>query len=169
MPPDTTPTPPGTGMSDDTAAAEARRIIADAERLAAALPTSYRDTTPLPAHGDTPPVAQPGIPPMSQRAVDASRLMLTAGLATVPPGLVAIGVLVASRQADPTVIGMICAAPAAVAVPVLALARLFTRAREATPDAPDTHHHHYNAPVTQESTTTHTRGVFARTHNDNRR
>ncbi|GAQ58743.1 hypothetical protein [Streptomyces acidiscabies] len=166
MPPDTTPTTPAHGrMSEAAAETEAARIIADAYRPAPTLPTSYRDTSPLPAHGDTPPVVQPGIPPMSQRAVDASRLILTTGLATVPPGLVAIGVLVASRQADPTVIGMICAAPAAVAVPVLALARLFARAGEA---APDTHHHHYDGPVRQESTTTHTRAVFARTTNDNR-
>ncbi|MFF8869462.1 hypothetical protein [Streptomyces massasporeus] len=151
-------------MSEDVADAEARRIIADAYRPAPAVPTSYRDTSPLPTHGDTPPVAQPGVPPMSQRAVDASRLMLTAGLATVPPGLVAIGVLVASRQADPTVIGMICAAPAAVAVPVLALARLFRRIGEA---APDEHHHHYEGPVYQDQRNVHTRttGVWAKTNN----
>ncbi|MDX3017342.1 hypothetical protein [Streptomyces acidiscabies] len=157
--------PVGAALSEAAAEAEAARIIADAYRPAPTLPTSYRDTSPLPAHGDTPPVPQPGIPPMSQRAVDASRLILTTGLATVPPGLIAIGVLIASRQADPTVIGMICAAPAAVAVPVLALARLFTRAAETVPD---THHHHYEGPVRQESTTTHTRAVFARTHNDHR-
>ncbi|KUM86370.1 MULTISPECIES: hypothetical protein [Streptomyces] len=156
----------GVPLTDDQAASEAARIIADAYRPAPAVPTSYRDTSPLPAHGDMPPVVQPGVPPMSQRAVDASRLMLTAGLATVPPGLIAIGVLVASRQADPTVIGMICAAPAAVAVPVLALARLFRRIGEA---APDEHHHHYSGSVRQEHTTTHTRGLFARTHNDHRR
>ncbi|EFH28759.1 MULTISPECIES: hypothetical protein [Streptomyces] len=157
-------TGPAVAMSDDQAAVEARRIIADAYRPAPTVPTSYRDTCPLPAHGDTPPVAQPGVPPMSQRAVDASRLMLTAGLATVPPGLIAIGVLIASRQADPTVIGMICAAPAAVAVPVLALARLFSRVAEA---APDEHHHHYSGPVRQEQHHTHTttRGVWAKTNN----
>ncbi|MGW2614672.1 hypothetical protein [Streptomyces sp. NPDC001500] len=165
---DSTSAPARTGvpLTDDQAATEAARIIADAYRPAPAIPTSYRDPSPLPAHGDMPPVAQPGVPPMSQRAVDASRLMLTAGLATVPPGLIAIGVLIASREADPTVIGMICAAPAAVAVPVLALARLFTRVAEA---APDEHHHHYSGPVRQEHTTTHTRGIFARTHNDHRR
>ncbi|MFJ6388931.1 hypothetical protein ACIQJT_15125 [Streptomyces sp. NPDC091972] len=165
---ESTPAPVRTGvpLTDDQAATEAARIIADAYRPAPEVPTSYRDTSPLPAHGDMPPVAQPGVPPMSQRAVDASRLMLTAGLATVPPGLIAIGVLIASREADPTVIGMICAAPAAVAVPVLALARLFRRIGEATPDE---YHHHYTGPVHQEHTTTHTRGIFARTHNDHRR
>ncbi|GAA3850144.1 hypothetical protein GCM10023084_00540 [Streptomyces lacrimifluminis] len=154
--PETTPGPPAsdTRMSDAEAATEASRLIADAYRPAPHTPTAYRDTSPLPAYGDTPPVTQPGTPPMSQRAVDASRLMLTAGLATVPPGLIAIGVLIASRQADPTVIGMICAAPAAVAVPILAIARLFSRVAEATPD---THHHHYAGPVRQENTTTHVR------------
>ncbi|MFF5307487.1 hypothetical protein ACFY5F_49875 [Streptomyces sp. NPDC013161] len=165
---ESSPAPARTGvpLTDDQAATEAARIIADAYRPAPVIPTSYRDTSPVPAHGDMPPVAQPGVPPMSQRAVDASRLMLTAGLATVPPGLIAIGVLIASREADPTVIGMICAAPAAVAVPVLALARLFRRIGEA---APDEHHHHYSGPVHQEHTTTHTRGILARTHNDHRR
>ncbi|MEU9346373.1 hypothetical protein AB0D74_34710 [Streptomyces sp. NPDC048278] len=160
-----TPAPARTGvpLTDVEAATEARRIIADAYRPAPDAPTSYRDTSPLPLFGDTPPVAQQGTPPMSQRAVDIGRLMLTAGLSTVPPGLIAIGVLVASRHADATVIGMICAAPAAVAVPILALARLFTRAAEA---APDEHHHHYNAPVRQENTTTHTRGLIARTRNE---
>ncbi|MFF7641504.1 hypothetical protein [Streptomyces canus] len=156
----------GVPLTDDQAATEAARIIADAYRPAPEVPTSYRDTSPLPAYGDMPPVVQPGVPPMSQRAVDASRLMLTAGLATVPPGLIAIGVLVASREADPTVIGMICAAPAAVAVPVLALARLFRRIGEA---APDEYHHHYSGPVHQEHTTTHTRGLFASTRNTHRR
>ena len=167
MYPETTPDPSRTDvrMTDDEAASEAARIIASACRPAPETPTSYRDLSPVPAYGTTPPVAQPGTPPMSQRAVDASRLMLTAGLSTVPPGLIAIGVLIASRHADPTVIGMICAAPAAIAVPILAIARLIRSAGEATPD---THHHHYTGPITQENTTTHTRGIFARTHNDHR-
>ena len=167
MYPETTPgtTPQDAVMTDAEAASEAARIIADAYRPAPETPTSYRDTSPVPTYGSTPPVAQPGTPPMSQRAVDTSRLMLTAGLSTVPPGLIAIGVLIASRHADPTVIGMICAAPAAIAVPILAIARLIRSAGEATPD---THHHHYTGPITQEHTTTHTRGIFARTHNDHR-
>ncbi|MFJ5302160.1 hypothetical protein [Streptomyces sp. NPDC088350] len=167
MHPDTTPghRRTDTAMTDDEAAVEAARIIADAYRPVPETPTSYRDPSPLPAYGSTPPVTQPGTPPMSQRAVDASRLMLTAGLSTVPPGLIAIGVLIASRHADPTVIGMICAAPAAIAVPILAIARLIRSAGEA---APDTHHHHYTGPIRQEHTTTHTRGLIARTHNDHR-
>ncbi|MGI5138178.1 hypothetical protein [Streptomyces sp. CA-106110] len=43
-------------MTDADATAEARRIIADAYRPVPQMPTSYRDTTPLPAYGTTPPV-----------------------------------------------------------------------------------------------------------------
>lgn len=151
------------GMSNAQAEAEARRIIADAYRPAPATPTAHRDASPLPAYGTTPPVAQPGRPPMSQRAVDASTVLLSAGAASLPVGAVAVSVLLASGHADPTVIGMICAAPAAIAVPVLALARLLRGAKDVLPDV---HHHHYTAPVHQDYTTTHTRGLIARTRNE---
>jgi len=68
--------------------------------------------------------------------------------------------MLASGYADPTVIGMICAAPAIAAVPILAIARLL---RGAQP-APDIHHH-YNGPVHQQTTHTETRGVWAKTTN----
>ncbi|WP_412079024.1 hypothetical protein ACLF6K_37405 [Streptomyces xanthophaeus] len=145
-------------------------MTTDAEHLIAAVnealqpATAYRDPSPIPAVGPTPPVTQPGRPPMSQRATDASALMLTAGLATVPPGLIAIGLLVASGYADPAVIGMICAAPAIIAVPVLAVARLL---RSAQGIVPAEQHHHYNGPVSQQHHTvsTQTRGLFAKTIN----
>lgn len=158
------PSHPSSRMTDAEVAAEAHRIFTEACRPEPDMPTAYRDPSPLPTHGSTPPVAQPGTPPMSQRAVDISRLMLTAGLATVPPGLIAIGVLVASEHADATVIGMICAAPAVISVPILAIARFLRRATETAPEI----HHHYSGPVTQQHTTqtSHTRGLIARTHND---
>ncbi|MCX4626041.1 hypothetical protein [Streptomyces sp. NBC_01443] len=101
---------------------------------------------------------------MSQRATDASALILTAGLATVPPGLIAIGVLMASGYADPAVIGMICAAPAVIAAPIFAVARLL---RGAQGIVPAEHHHHYAGPVHQEhrSVSTQTRGLFGKTIN----
>jgi hypothetical protein len=123
--------------------------------------TSYRDDTPVPRHGTAPPVAQPGRPPMSQRAVDASTIMLSASAATIPPGAVAVGVMLASGYADPIVIGMICAAPAAVAIPIIALARLLRGARPAG-DV----HHHYEGTVHQQTVHSSNRGVWAR--NDNR-
>jgi hypothetical protein len=113
-----------------------------------------------PRIGTTPPVPQPGIPPMGQQATDIGRAAMYCGLATVPPGLIAIGIMVASQHADPTVIGMICAAPAALAVPILAIARLI---RGAKPE-PDVHHH-YNGPVDQRHVRTTTKGVWAKTNN----
>lgn len=123
-------------------------------------PTSFRDPTEPPAHGTAPPVAQPGRPPMSQRAVDASTVMLSASAATLPPGAIAIGVMLASGYADPVVIGMICAAPAIIAVPIIAVARLL-RAAKPEPDV----HQHFHGTVHQQTTHSSTRGVWARTDN----
>ncbi|MBE8471631.1 hypothetical protein [Streptomyces justiciae] len=141
-------------MSADVADAEARRIIDDAYR-----PTAYRDHTPIPAHGDTPPVAQPGRPPMSQGATDASIVMLAGGTATTMVGGTAAVLMYVSQFADPIVCGLVFGAPTAL---VLALARLATRAKP----APEIHQH-YTGPIHQEQHHTHTttRGVWARTNN----
>ncbi|MFG2412298.1 hypothetical protein [Streptomyces goshikiensis] len=139
------------------------QLVADVEAIYHG-PTNHRDLSPLPAVGPTPPVPQPGWPPMSQKATRAGALMLMGSLATVPPGLIAIGLLVASDYADPVVVGMICAAPAIIAVPVLAVARLLRNAQGVGAE----HHHHYNAPVSHHtiSTETQTRGLFAKTINN---
>jgi hypothetical protein len=121
--------------------------------------TAYRDQTPVPEYGSMPPVPQPGRPPMSQRAVDVSTMMLSAGAATIPPGAVVIGVMLASGHANPTVIAWICSAPAALAVPILAIARVLRRVKDA---APDVHNHHYAGPVHQQHTHNTTRGVWAK-------
>jgi hypothetical protein len=140
----------------------------DAERLIAAVnealepATAYRDPSPLPEVGTTPPVPQPGRPPMSQKATDISSTMLAASLATVPPGLIAIGVLIASDYANPAVIGLLCAAPALIAVPIFAIARLLQGAQVIVPAE---QHHHYTGPVSQQHHTvnTQTRGFIAKT------
>ncbi|WP_327402321.1 hypothetical protein OG194_20765 [Streptomyces sp. NBC_01288] len=153
MYPDTTPQ--DAVMSDVEAAAEARRIIADAYR-----PTAYRDTTPVPARGDTPPVTQPGRPPMSQGATDASVLMLAGATATTMVGGTAAVLMYVSQFADPLVCGLVFGAPTAL---VLALARLLKGAKP----APDVHHH-YDGPVYQDQRNIHTRttGVWAKTNNE---
>ncbi|WP_327718049.1 hypothetical protein OG381_23560 [Streptomyces sp. NBC_00490] len=153
MHPDTTAST-GTGLTAVEAETEARRIIADAYR-----PTAYRDDTPVPAHGDTPPVVQPGRPPMSQGATDASVLMLAGGTATAMVGGTAAVLMYVSQFADPIVCGLVFGAPTAL---VLALARLAARARP----APDVHHH-YEGPVHQDqrNVSTTTRGVWAKTNN----
>lgn len=139
---DTTPetTATGAGLSEAQAETEARRIIADA----------YRDTTP---------VAQPGRPPMSQGATDASVLMLTGGATTVMVGGTAGALMYVSQFADPIVCGLVFGAPTAL---VLALAQLATRAKPAPEE-----HHHYQGPVHQDRRTVHSRtnGVWAKTHN----
>ncbi|MER5584096.1 hypothetical protein ABT090_20990 [Streptomyces asoensis] len=135
------------------------QLVADVEEIYHG-PTSFRDPAAPPAYGVALPVPQPGRPPMSQKAVDASTVMLSASVATIPPGAVAVGVMLASGYADPAVIGMICAAPAIVAVPIIAIARLLRAARP-EPDV----HHHYNGPVDQRTVHSSTRGVWARTEN----
>ncbi|AIR99100.1 hypothetical protein [Streptomyces glaucescens] len=157
-------TPPGTAqpaatMSDEVAAAEARRIIADAYRPTAATPTAYRDDSPLPHIGSTPPVAQPGRPPMSQGATDASVLMLSGGAAVSMTGLTAAVLMYASHTANPVVCAIVFGAPTAF---LLALARLAKRAKP----APEIHQH-YTGPVHQDQRTLHTttRGVWAKTNN----
>ncbi|MEU2439903.1 hypothetical protein ABZ595_27535 [Streptomyces rubradiris] len=152
--------PPTAGMSDDVAAAEARRIIADAYRPAPEMPTAYRDDAPLPAYGSTPPVVQSGRPPMSQGATDASALMLAGGATTAMVGGTAAVLMYVSQFADPVVCGLVFGAPTAL---VLALARLAKRAQP-VPAV----HHHYEGPVYQDQRTVHstTRGVWAKTTNE---
>ncbi|MGI5469473.1 hypothetical protein [Streptomyces sp. CA-132043] len=156
MYPDTTPqtAPTGAELSEVQAEAEARRIIADAYR-----PTAYRDDTPVPAHGTTPPVAQPGRPPMSQGATDASVLMLAGGTTTAMVGGTAAVLMYVSQFADPVVCGLVFGAPTAL---VLALGRLAKKARP----APDVHHH-YEGPVHQDQrhVQSKTTGVWAKTNN----
>lgn len=151
-------------MPEPTDRAEVRKLAAAVEAaLADAVPTSYRSIDPSvpswadgPQIGTAPAVPQPGVPPMSQRSTDIGRTALYCGVATVPPGLIAIGLLLASGQADPTVIGWICAAPAALAVPILAVARLLRGAKEVVAAAPAEVHHHYSGPVHQEQRTVNT-------------
>ncbi|MFF9240088.1 hypothetical protein ACF1AL_14815 [Streptomyces sp. NPDC014801] len=99
------------------------------------------------------------VPAMSARTTEVSRAVMYCSLATVPPGLVATAILLASDHADPTVIGMICAVPAALAVPILALARLL-RGAKPQPEV----HHHYEGTVYQDQRNVHsnTRGVWAK-------
>ncbi|AVH61575.1 hypothetical protein C4B68_34080 [Streptomyces dengpaensis] len=156
--PEPKPTAPAAGQAHlNDQAQQLLAAIEDAMRT----PTSFRDDTPVPHHGTAPPVPQPGRPPMSQGAVDASTMMLSGGVATVLVGGAASLVMLASGHADPTVCAIIFGAPAGL---VLALSRLVKRAKESQPDE---HHHHYNGTVYQDQRHTHTstRGVWAKTNN----
>lgn len=123
--------------------------------------TSYRNNAPLPATGNSPPVAQPGRPPMSQKATDASALMLSGSVLTVAAGGATTAVLWMSGHANPVVIGLVFGAPTAL---ILAFARLARRVGQA---APDVHNHTYEGTVHQDqrNVRTKTSGVWAKTNN----
>ncbi|MFF8694972.1 hypothetical protein ACF08W_22510 [Streptomyces sp. NPDC015144] len=141
-------------MTDAEAAAEAERIIT----------TAFHDPTPLPAYGPTPPVPQPGRPPMSQKATDASALMLSGSVAALSTGGATSLVLYTLGQVDPVTLALGAAGPVALVLAAGSLLRSLGRARA---DTHTEHHHHYTGPVTQDHHTTHTttRGLWAKTTN----
>ncbi|MCX4801766.1 hypothetical protein OG594_08890 [Streptomyces sp. NBC_01214] len=142
----------------------------DAERLVNAVnevlaaPTSYRDTSLLPAVGNATPVPQPGRPPMSQKATNASMVMLAAGAASLPIGGSTALVLYTLGHVDPAALAIGAAAPVAL---VLAIGALIRAASRGVQGIGAEHHHHYNGPVHQEHSTvnTQTRGLIAKTIN----
>src|SRR5688500_15329508 len=129
----------------DTTDARAQQLI-DAVNDALETPTAYRATTPVPAIGHTPPVAQPGRPPTRSEATDDSVRIISAWLLTLCPAVAA-----------PRVLAMMAAAPVGTAVPILALSRRVKRAKPAG-DV----HHHYNGTVDQRTVNTDARGVWAK-------
>lgn len=141
-----------------------------ADRLIAAVndaltpPTAYRDNAPVPTIGSALPVPQPGRPPMSPKAADASVVMLAAGAASIPIGGMTALVIHVLGSVDATTLAVAGAAPAAL---VLAVATLIRTASRGMQGIHTENHHHYNAPVTQEqhTTSTKTRGLFAKTIN----
>jgi hypothetical protein len=149
--PEPTPTAPAAG--------QATNPLTDAV-IQAAIDNAIHESRRL----DTAPARKPERPAMSSKATDDSVRMIAFGGMTL---MVSAGggiLMVTSSFADPTVIGMICAAPAVIAVPILAVARLARRAREAVP--PEVHNH-YSGDVYQQNSETHTstRGVWAKTNN----
>lgn len=150
-------------LSESEATARARQLIDEAYK-----PTSYRDDSPVPAYGPTPPVAQPGRPPMSQRAADASGLMLAGSVASLSVGGATSLVLYTLGQVDPVTLAVGAAGPVALVLAVGSLIRSVGRAKQ---DMHTEHHHHYQGSVVQN--TTHvdqtTKGVFANTRNQVRR
>ncbi|MGW1015597.1 hypothetical protein [Streptomyces niveus] len=150
----------GQPLTDAEAETEARLIIRHALQQEQA-PTAYRDDTPLPVTGTALPVPQPGRPPMSQQATDASTLMLAGGATTMMVSLSAAGLMYFSQFADPVACAIVLGAPTAL---VLAVGRLVARSRTT---APPVIHQHYTGTVHQDqrSISTTTRGVIANTKN----
>ncbi|MFD3740504.1 hypothetical protein [Streptomyces sp. NPDC058629] len=139
----------------------AREIAAAVNEVLAEKPTSYRDPTPLPAVGPTPPVQQPGQPAMSQWATDASGVLKAVSVASLPIG---VGVWLVG-QVDPLTLGIILGSPVAVA---LAVARLVVKVKDANQAAqPVTNHFHGTVHQDTRTVTSTTRGVIANTRNSN--
>ncbi|MEU5314415.1 hypothetical protein [Streptomyces sp. NPDC021562] len=150
-------------LSPTAAAAEAERLITEAYRPDLTPPTPapaatfHRDTTPLPAYGTTPPVPQPGRPPMSQRAVDVSTVMLAGSVASVPVGGITCLLLWTLDAVNPVNLAIGASAPVAV---LLSAGALLSRLKGVHTE----HHHHYSGPVHQDLSTTTTntaKGVIA--------
>jgi hypothetical protein len=156
--PEPKPDAPAAGQADRDSVINERadKMMAAISEIAS---TSYRNTTPVPQYGTAPPVAQPGRPPMSQRATDVSGVMLASSVASVPLGGMTCLVLYTLDQVDPVSLAIGASAPVAF---VLAISMLLKRARGVLPEE---HHHHYNAPVDQRTTHSSTRGVWAKTNN----
>lgn len=144
-------------------------MTTDAERLIDAVnealqpPTTYRDPSPVPAIGTTPPIAQPGRPPMSQKATDASALMLAAGAASLPIGGATSLVLYTLGHVDPVALAIGAAAPVALVLAVGSLVRSASRGLQGI----KVEHNHYSGTVVQKTRVLETknRGLIAKTIN----
>ncbi|MFI8792681.1 hypothetical protein [Streptomyces sp. NPDC055105] len=169
------PTAPQAGQPHiDTAARDflnsIESVMQDADRRIAdeqtpRIPTFYKDPTPAPAIGSALPVAQPGRAPMSQKASDASALMLAGGAGSAMLGAGVSLVMLASGYADPTICAIVFGAPVALA---LALARVLKRTADVAEAAPPVIHQHYTGTVNHEhkEITSHNKGLISINRND---
>ncbi|MGW2594784.1 hypothetical protein ACWCXC_31585 [Streptomyces sp. NPDC001515] len=148
------------GQPDPDIRRNADKLMAAINEIQMERPTAFRDDTPLPVVGTAPPVPQPGQPPMSQWAVDASGVMKAIAVTSLPVG----GALWIVGQVDPLTLGIMCGSPVALA---LAVGRLVARIKATDEAAPAPTHNHYYGTVTQDSRniTSTTRGVIANNRN----
>ncbi|MEU6175846.1 hypothetical protein ABZ832_28555 [Streptantibioticus parmotrematis] len=155
----------GRPMSETEAAAEAKRIIEtefQPEQTTRLFPTSFRDDSPLPRYGNTPPVPQ-----YDKRLVPAWAAGIAVASIGVGAGITGIGCgawLILRGLAAVTLdsVLMVTLPIAAVAVVVTAAGGVFSKLRAATSITV------HNGPVYQhhESHQNRTYGLFARTRTD---
>ncbi|MGW2689484.1 hypothetical protein ACWC6I_40785 [Streptomyces sp. NPDC001414] len=154
-------------LTDDEAKAEAARIIARAYQPEVPpvrhIPTSFRDDTPLPAYGDTPPVHQD-----DKRIVPAWAAGIAVASIGVGAGITGIGCgawLVLQGLASVTLYSvlMVTLPFAGVAMVATAIGGAINKARSAVTN------NVFEGPVvqnTQINNTSNQRGMFSRTRND---
>lgn len=154
------PEQPVAGQPDPAIRRNADQLMAAIDEIQIEQATSYRDTSPLPAVGPTPPVQQPGQLAMSQWAIDASGVLKGVGAVSIPIG-VAVWIV---GQVEPLTLAIIFGSPAIAA---LALARLVAKVKDANQNAPQPVTNHFHGPVHHDTrtVTSTTRGVIANTRN----
>ncbi|GGV06015.1 hypothetical protein GCM10010260_49320 [Streptomyces filipinensis] len=136
-------------LTDTEASAEARRIIADAYRPAPQMPTAYRDETPLPTYGSTPPVLQPDRRIVPAWAAGTAVAGIGVGATCVGAGC---GIWLACQGFAAVILTSVLfitlplAAVAALAAAIGSAIRSVKATRSET-------HHHYSGPVRQETNT----------------
>jgi hypothetical protein len=157
------PTAFRTPLNESQAAAEARRIIAAAwKEDPAPTPTAYRDTSPVPDFGSTPPVMQP-----DHRTVPAWAAGVAVASIGVGAGVTGLGCgawLLLQGLSSVTLLGVLAiVAPfAGLAMVATAFGAAVSRARSASST------HIYQGQVVKNTeVTSHTRGMFSRTRNLN--
>lgn len=144
---------------------EAARLIAEGLSDRTPVATFYKDMTPPPATGDTPPVPQAGRAAMSQKATDISGIVTAVGITSMPVSGGISLVMWTVGHVDPFVVGIVCVAPVAF---LGALSRVFKRAKETVAAAPPMIHQHYAGDVHMDNSThsIKTTGLNAQTKND---
>ncbi|WP_432027445.1 hypothetical protein [Streptomyces sp. 1222.5] len=125
-------------------------------------PTSYRDDTPAPAYGPTPPVPQP-----DKRIVPAWASGIAVASIGIGAGATGIGcaVWLAMKGLSMATLNgvLVIAAPfAGVAIVAITIGGLLRCLRGVHTET----HHHYNAPVDQRTQQSKTTGLWARTNNE---
>ncbi|MEU8550532.1 hypothetical protein AB0C81_26725 [Streptomyces roseoverticillatus] len=150
------------GMPESEAAAEARRLIAEAYQPERQFPTSYRDHSPVPAYGDTPPVQQD-----DRRIVPAWAAGIAVASIGVGTGITGIGCgawLVLQGLASVTLTSVLMGTLpfAALAMVATAVGGAISKARAATSQTTNV----YTGAVTYTATHNTSHGMFVRTRND---
>ncbi|MFD9033306.1 hypothetical protein ACFVZW_19455 [Streptomyces sp. NPDC059567] len=156
---------PGIPLTEAEAKTVSDRLLREAIQTAPAVPaaTSFRDHTPTPAVGDTPPVPQPDSRTVPQWATGIA--VASIGIGAGVTGIGCGAWLVLEGLSSITLAGVLAiAAPfAGVAVIATAIGAAVSKAKAASIT------HVYQGTVikrTEVSTTTNTRGMFSRTRND---
>ncbi|MCF3105402.1 hypothetical protein IPZ58_27990 [Streptomyces roseoverticillatus] len=155
-------TPYGVTETETEAAAEARRLITEAYQSERQAPTFYRDDSPVPAYGNTPPVRQD-----DRRIVPAWAAGIAVASIGVGAGLTGIGCgawLVLQGLASVTLTSVLMGTLpfAALAMVATAVGGAISKARAATSQTTNV----YTGAVTYTATHNTSHGMFVRTRND---